>query len=94
MTRKKKTNEELEYTALLANVREVCKTRQGKDVVWYILGMCDIYSDTFTGNSHTFYLEGKRAIALQILQLLEDADSTLYARLLLDNQKRKEGLNA
>jgi hypothetical protein len=75
---------------LVANIREVLKTRQGKDVLWHILGMCNIYGDVFTGNSQTFYLEGKRAVGLEILQLLEEADPTAYAKLLLDQQKLKE----
>ena len=79
------TPEEKEYELLLANVRKVLKSRAGKAVIWHILSMGNIYSDSFTGNSTTFYNEGRRAIGLQILQLLEDADTTLYPRLLLDN---------
>ena len=87
MARKKSavTQEEKDYELLLANVREVLKSRQGKQVIWHILSLSNIYSDSFTGNSTTFYNEGRRAIGLQILQLLEDADPTLYPRLLLDN---------
>ena len=87
---RKKSNEELEYHVLLENVREVCKSRPGKELVWYILSLANLYGDNFTGNSQTFYLEGKRAVGLSILQLLEDADPTLYARLLLDKQKLEE----
>lgn len=68
--------------------REVLRTKAGQKIVWEILAMCGIYSDTFTGNSQTFYLEGKRAIGLQILQAMEDADPTAYARLLLEHQKQ------
>lgn len=73
-----------------ANVREVMKTRQGQEVMWEILGFCGLYDDKFTGDSNTFYLEGKRAIGLQILDMLEMADPTIYARLLLDKQKTKD----
>lgn len=86
---RKKSDEELEYHLLLEHVREVCKSRPGKELVWYILSLTDLYSDSFTGNSSTFYREGKRAVGLSILQLLEDADNTLYARLLLDKQKQE-----
>lgn len=89
----KKTNEELEHHVLCENVRELLKHRYGKEVIWHLLSFCDIYSDTFTGNSHTFYLEGKRSVGLQFLQLLEEADPTAYARLLLDKQKQKESEN-
>lgn len=87
MARKKVavTQEEKDYEVLLANIREVLKSRQGKQFIWHILSLSNIYSDSFTGNSTTFYNEGRRSIGLQVLQLLEDADPTLYPRLLLDN---------
>ena len=80
-----------EYDVLCANVRQLLKTRHGKDVIWHILSLCNIYSDTFTGNSQTFYLEGRRSVGLQVLQLLEDADPLAYAELLLE--KNKEQMN-
>lgn len=82
-----------EYDILLGNVRELLKLRQGRDVLWHVLSFCQLYTDIFSGNSSTFYLEGKRAVGLEILQMLEDADPTAYARLLLDKQKEKEASN-
>ena len=87
----KKTNEEIEYDTLVANTRELLKTKAGKDFIWYILSIANLYGDNFTGNSQTFYLEGKRSVGLEVLQLLEDVDKTAYARLLLDKQKIEEG---
>lgn len=87
----KKTKEEQDYELLVANTRELLKTRPGKDFIWHILSICNLYGESFTGNSQTFYLEGKRAVGLEILQVLEDSDPTAYARLLLDKQKLKEG---
>jgi len=86
-----KTDEEIEYDTLVANTRELLKTKAGKDFIWYILSIANLYGDNFTGNSQTFYLEGKRSIGLEVLQLLEDVDKTAYARLLLDKQKIEEG---
>lgn len=73
-----------------ANVREVMKTKAGKDVIWRILEECGVYHNTFTGNSQTYFLEGKREVGLFILSILDDADPTLYARTLLDKQKLKD----
>ena len=87
---KGKNKEDLDYITLCGNIKELLKTRQGKDFIWYILSISNLYGDNFTGNSHTFYLEGKRSVGLEILQLLEDVDPTAYATLLLDHQKTKE----
>ena len=87
MARRKKTEEEKEHHVLLENVRELSKHSFGKEFIWHVLAMCNLYGDNFTGNSQTFYLEGKRSVGLQLLQLLEDADPTIYARLLLEKQQ-------
>ena len=51
--------------------------------------MCQLYSESFTGNSTTFYNEGKRSIGLELLQMLEDTDKTAYAKLLLAQTKEE-----
>lgn len=83
----KKTDEDKKYDLLLANVRAVLATTQGKELLWEIMSMCGIYNNTFTGNSSTFFAEGKRAIGLEILGLLSDADPTAYARMQLERSK-------
>jgi hypothetical protein len=87
MTQNKKSHDEREYEILCENVRMLLATRQGKDFVWHVLGLCNLYTSTFTGNSQTFYLEGKRDVGLDILKLLEDADPTIYPKLILDKQE-------
>jgi len=83
----KLSDEEIKYNVLKANTRELLKTRAGKDFIWHALSICNIYGDVFTGNSQTFYLEGKRAVGLELLQLLEDVDPLAYATLLLAKHK-------
>lgn len=81
--------EDKEYDALIANTKELLKTRQGQDFVWYILSLCNVYGESFTGNSQTFYLEGKRAVGLAIIGLLGEVSPTAYAELLLDKNKKE-----
>ena len=87
---KKKTNFSKEYDVLIANVRQVAKTRQGKELLWHILGMCNLYSDGFSGNSRTFYEEGKRSVGLEILAMLEEADPLVYPLMLLEKAKETQ----
>ncbi len=85
----KKTTEEQDRKTLEANIRELIKTKSGKDFIWEVISMCGIYSSTFTGNSQGAYLEGKRAVGLEVLQLLEDVDPALYPNLILEKQEKK-----
>ena len=88
----KKTDEQKEYEILLANVRDLLRTRSGQDVLWHILSLCGIYSTAFTGNSQTFFNEGKRAIGLEVLDLINQADPEAYANMLKSRTKKLQGV--
>ena len=47
-------------------INEIMKTRSGRRYILKILRDCHLFSTTFTGNSRTFFNEGKRSIALSI----------------------------
>ena len=81
--------EDKSYEVLKANMREVMKTRAGREVMWHLLSLCDIYSDAFTGNSTTFFICGKKNIGMQIIELMTDADPKAYPRLLLEHAEDK-----
>jgi hypothetical protein len=85
-----KTDEEKEHHALVANTRELLKGRAGQDLVWFVLDICNLHVGSFTGNSTTFYNEGRRSVGLDILELLQDVGPTAYAQLLLEKTKAEE----
>ena len=93
MAKKKKTQDDKDMELLRLQVRALTQLKDGRAVLWYILGICDIYSDSFTGNSHTFYAEGKRSVGLDILAMLEDADPRAYINMQHENVKRMEAKN-
>ncbi len=90
MPRKKKTEQELEYERLVESMRHLLQDKHGRRVLWNILSECSIYSDTFTGNSTTFFMEGKRSIGLSIISLIEETDPTAYAKLLIEMNQKEE----
>lgn len=44
---------------------------RGRNFVWSLLDQVGIYQDSFTGNSHTFYNEGRRSVGLRLIKSLE-----------------------
>lgn len=71
--------EKKELNLLHANVRDLVSTRKGKEVLWEILGYCSVYS-SIPGK----FEAGRRQVGLDIIQLLEDSDPTIYPNLLLE----------
>ena len=47
------------------------RTKAGQRVLKDILSEAGVFDSCFTGNSHTFYKEGRRDIGLRILELLD-----------------------
>jgi len=90
---KEEREDRIEQELLLANLTTVINTKPGRKIIWHILGLCGIYDSSFTGNSSTFYNEGKRDVGLDIHQLMEDADPLMYAKLLLAENTERLGEN-
>ena len=67
---------DVEHELLVLNLKEVLSTSAGRNVLWHILDNAGIYTSSFTGNSQTFFNEGRRSLGLYILSLMEDADPT------------------
>lgn len=86
--RKQEAKYKKERAALLMSLRDISKSENGKTVLWEVLSMCGIYAQTFTGNSQGAFLEGRRSVGLEILQMLEDMDKSFYPHLLLQKQEK------
>jgi len=92
MTRRKQQEDNGQQfdEVFLENVRRAMKRQDTKDIIIFILDQCGLYTDTFTGNSTTFMLIGQQRIGLAILNLLQSADPTIYPKLLLEHNQKKE----
>ena len=51
----------------MAGFGSLLATKQGRAWIWWLLGMCGVFKTSFTGNSTTFFNEGKRDIGLAVL---------------------------
>ena len=49
-----------------------------------------MFSTTFTGNSQSYFLEGRRSLALQYFGDIAEADSNKIAELIVLNQEESE----
>ena len=69
--RRRKYTEEY-IKAVKVAVRKVFEgTEEGRLVFKYLMEYCDVFNLTMTGNSWTFFNEGKRDVGLHLLHLRE-----------------------
>ena len=70
------------------DLRFIMSTEIGRRFVWGLLGDSGLYQSSFTGNSTTFYNEGRRAVGTEMLARVVAAAPEQY----LDMQR--EAFNA
>lgn len=60
-----------EFQQIINDCAAVIRTPAGKRLIWHLLEQCHVFTSTFTGNSRTYFLEGKRSIGLYLLALMQ-----------------------
>ena len=56
------------------DVKKILGTPEGLRFFWRLLEIAGIYRTTFTGNSNSFFNEGRRSVGLEIKADLMDVD--------------------
>jgi hypothetical protein len=62
-----------EHDQLMADVREILASTAGNRFFQWFFRRGMLFSTTFTGNSHGYFLEGGRNLALQVFNVLVQA---------------------
>tara|TARA_Y100000310_G_C20473910_1_gene711437 strand:+ start:582 stop:902 length:321 start_codon:yes stop_codon:yes gene_type:complete len=63
-------------------LRGLVENRNGRELIWWMLSSAGIYQTSFTGNSTTFFNEGRRAIGLELLDRLISTRPSAYAQMI------------
>jgi hypothetical protein len=96
--RDKKSAEEMderrkmERTRILDALRTVLGTREGRDLLYYIIGLGDPLSQSMTGNSWTNFYEGKRCVSINLIRDIEEADTTAFLRMQREELERQNNI--
>jgi len=73
------------------DLRNVLLSPGGRRFIWKLLEECGVYKISFTGNSHTFFNEGKRQIGLRLIEDIFNAAPNAYTEMRMEAASRKEG---
>lgn len=76
--KEKKTKIQLKRETELEHLRQICTDKRVRDFIWRMLEWCAPYTQSFTGNSETFFKEGKRKIGTELIRELDSADVKIY----------------
>ncbi len=70
----------------LGDVRFLLTHEQGRRFLWRLMDHAGVYSTCFTGNSQTFFNEGKRDTGLFVLNEIMQADPDAYIAMIKENR--------
>lgn len=74
----------------LRDVSFVMQNARGRRLVWRFLESAMVFRTTFTGNSTTFFNEGRRALGLELLADIQEVASDEY-QLMVQEAKERNG---
>ncbi len=83
----KKTRAKIERENQLSAMRDIVESKGGAEFLWRLLSRCKLYETSFTGNSTTFFNEGKREVGLWVLSEIMAADPTAYTKMMETHQE-------
>ena len=63
----------------------VVSTEQGRRFLWDLLAFTGVYRSSFTGNSTTFFNEGRRDVGLKLIGQLNEYAPEVYVTMLKEN---------
>jgi len=81
----KKTRAKIDRDNQLSSMRDIVESDGGQEFLWRLLARCKVYETSFTGNSQTFFNEGKREVGLWVLSEIVAADPAAYAKMMMKN---------
>jgi len=69
-----------------ADLKFVLASAQGRRILWKYLSVSGVYEQSFTGNSTTFFNEGRRSIGLLILADIMEANPESYLQMMMESK--------
>lgn len=90
---KRKTKDQLRIENEREEWKKLLGTRWGRNILWRLLASTGVYRVSFTGNSETFFKEGRRSVGLSILDAIFDADVKAYTLMQEENRIKDDDSN-
>ena len=75
----------------VADLQAVLNLDGGRRLLWRLLERAGIYKTSFTGNSETFFKEGRRDMGLFLLNEIQEADPDAYLKMIKENKEESNG---
>ena len=74
---RKETLERVEQGIARA-IESISDTSQGREFLWWLFEICGVFTTSYTGNSDTYFNEGRRAVGNEVLHRLVEVKPEIF----------------
>lgn len=71
------------------DLKTILNLREGRRYLWGILEEAGVFTSSFTGNSHTFFNEGKRDMGLRVLSHITESNPDAFLKMMVESKENK-----
>ena len=72
------------------DLKWIFSDRRGRRFYWDLMAHCGVFKNSFTGNSTTFFNEGKRNVGLKLINDLTVVEPAAYLKMVQEEQSEQE----
>ena len=84
---RKETLERVEQDIASA-IESIADTTQGREFLWWLFEICGVFTTSYTGNSDTYFNEGRRAVGNEVLHRLVEVRPEIFQAMIKSGKTR------
>lgn len=84
---RKETLERVEQGIARA-IEAISDTPQGREFLWWLFEICGVFTTSYTGNSDTYFNEGRRAVGNEVLHRLVEVKPEIFQAMIKSGKTR------
>lgn len=85
---RKETLERVEQGIARA-IEAIADTAQGREFLWWLFEICGVFTTSYTGNSDTYFNEGRRAVGNEVLHRLVEVRPEIFQAMIKSGKARQ-----
>lgn len=86
---RKETLERVEQGIARA-IEAIADTAQGREFLWWLFEICGVFTTSYTGNSDTYFNEGRRAVGNEVLHRLVEVRPEIFQAMIKSGKARQD----
>lgn len=71
-------------------IEAIADTAQGREFLWWLFEICGVFTTSYTGNSDTYFNEGRRAVGNEVLHRLVEVRPEIFQAMIKSGKARQD----